>query len=493
MKKLGLIIACNILLAINLSAQQATLSNQYVNNAYHYNPAAAGIEPNVAAYIGFKQQWLGISGSPSLRYFSIHSPFLSNMAIGSAVMMERSSVIQRFKARLSYVYRIRLGEEADLGFGIGGMFQELSINVNDVDVDDATDPVLLNNASLQGTSFDANAGLFLRMKDFNFSISGLNLLEQPLTLGELGNEKTNYDAVRHYHALAWYDFHLGETFTVSPMGRFDMEPNSPFSYDGGVRFGWKQTLYLSAIYRKEVGLIGHLGIDIKDWFSLNYAYESSFLRPIKSFTQGSHEIYLGFRFGTKKNRKDEMKSLVDEENKELKDKVTGLETKLEKTKSASDSTLAEKEERIGELEKEVSQLKSEYNKLEDKSKSKEQQESKDDEIMQDQMLAKEETSESEETSDESAGLSKEEKQLTETELLEKGHYIVLKTFGNEDFAREAQKEINSKGYKTLVVFNKKKGYYYIYSERFKTLDSALKELENMRESGFTDAWIYMHQ
>ena len=110
----------NILLitaAISVSstfAQQLPESNLYSFNKYGINPAYTGFNQCLEAYGSRLSQWVGIDGAPTTNYFSVHTGLNENMGLGAGIVYDKATYISRFSGKLSYAYRVKLGEDHNL-------------------------------------------------------------------------------------------------------------------------------------------------------------------------------------------------------------------------------------------------------------------------------------------------------------------------------------------------------------------------------------------
>ena len=73
----------------------------------------------------------------------------------------------------------------------------------------------------------------------------------------------------------------------------------------------------------------------------------------------------------------------------------------------------------------------------------------------------------------------------------KRYYVVVQSFKNEVLAKQFQQEMKQKGYDAAILYNAERAFYYIYFEEIKTLQTAAKEKDILRSSGFENAWVYV--
>jgi type IX secretion system PorP/SprF family membrane protein len=447
-KLITLSVLATLLLSINnTQGQQRMITNSYLVNPYYYNPAYAGKLNGIEGTAGFKRQWMGMANAPISRYVSVNGSVLGNMGLGANISIDQTDIFESFNARVSYSYQVELGEEHDLTFGIEGDIKETRIDAAGLQNGDFNDPVILSNANYKGTGFDVNFGIRYHMKGLEVGVSAFQLIESSTEIAEVNNDVVNYENSRHIFSQLSYDIELVEdVWMLRPLAFVRYSSNAPVSFDGGLTAQWNKLLNLSVLYRKNTGIVGALSVDLKNTVSVGYAYEAVMGNNLSNYTTGSHEVFLGLRFGRDDNEK-RVKNLVNEQNIELQNRVEALEQRIAAGKDTSE---------IAAIRAELDELKA------------------------------------------GGAGSYQEAPLSALETgngttLQPGHYIVIQSYRDKGEAEDKLKDVKSKGYNPILVYNKIKGYYYVYLERFDNLQTALKELENAEASGFEDAWIYMHK
>ncbi|PCJ83171.1 MAG: hypothetical protein COA57_11805 [Flavobacteriales bacterium] len=500
MKKITIIFSI-LLVATTGFSQQINISNQYLVNPYFNNPAYAGSNGNVVAFAGVRKQWVGIEGAPFGRYISLNGPISDNMGLGGIFTVDQTDIIERFNGRLSYNYGITLAEEHNLTFGIEGQIEQFSLNLANVDVDDVDDQVLLSGSEINGTTFDGSFGLRYNWKGLDIGVAVPQLIESPLTLGMDGNTNITYEHARHYLANVSYQYDLKEdTLSLKPIAMVRYAANSPFHFDVGVLALWQNMLWGGVLYRKGTGIVGILGVDLYDKFSFGYTYEMP-MGKIASHTSGSHEVFLGIQFGKNKKKDDKLKKWVEEQQEKTAAILDSLNSKIDNLNDLSNAELEKKDQKINQLENDIDGLSKRLDDLKKKgiSSSQVSTESRDVPITQSAATGSETTTPAEEESSKASEpelkvISSGKDNGNETPVtLEKGYYVVVESFRVLNHAKRAQKVLKEKGYTVMVVHNTKKNWYFVYLEQFSNLPVALKEMENIRKSGFSDAWVHIYK
>ena len=119
MKKLIFTLSIGCMLTGLAFTQQVTLTNHYMVNPHYYNPAYAGSAGQATAFLGVRKQFVGIKSAPVSEYLSLNSPIMKNMGAGGIISIDQTDILERFYGRLSYSYKIKIGEDHDISLEIG--------------------------------------------------------------------------------------------------------------------------------------------------------------------------------------------------------------------------------------------------------------------------------------------------------------------------------------------------------------------------------------
>ena len=85
MKKNLIIIIVWFCAVTQLQAQQLPMQYQNMFNKYSLSPAYAGFNGNTEAFIGYRQNWLGMNGAPTQSIINVNGLIQEKMGFGIAV------------------------------------------------------------------------------------------------------------------------------------------------------------------------------------------------------------------------------------------------------------------------------------------------------------------------------------------------------------------------------------------------------------------------
>jgi|688.fasta_scaffold16650_6 type IX secretion system PorP/SprF family membrane protein len=317
MKKLlilSLIISAGFL---KLSAQQDAEYSMYMFNGMYINPAYTGSQECVSMTALYRHQWVGIEGAPRSGTFAIHSPLKKDQyALGGMINFDKLGLDNTVSAYVDYAYRLRFKNGTKLSFGIqaGGMYynsrlKDANLPTNPSDISFA------NNRSL----FLPNIGfgVYLYSKKYYVGASVPHILN--MSLAKNWSVKSDKELVARLYNH--YIFTAGGVIgkedakvKFKPSTLVKVTKNAPISTDITASFLFINRIWVGASYRFGLGkkdkgdsnlrgnrLVALTEFKITPQLRIGYAYDYEFDNTY-GFQKGSHEVMLGYDFGSDKTR-----------------------------------------------------------------------------------------------------------------------------------------------------------------------------------------------
>lgn len=280
----------------SLLGQDLPLFTHYYANPYIYNPAYAGIEGRPIVSLTHRQQWIGIEDAPITSNLTFHTPIVGGFSMGLNVTQDKFGIFKSSGALLSFGYSVPLGFNQYISFGLSGGAKYQSIDFTGVDL---SDPAI--GRQEPSTKLDGNAGLAYHIGGFSIGASLQNIFEtkafptDPFDVGTLG-------LIRNYMVTADYMLYFGnDEYIFQPYASYRSFEGYSSQYEAGGIFHIKHLLWVGGSYRQDFGIIGMLGVKLKNAFSVSYAYEMPATKA-NGINKTSHEIHLNLAFGKKKDR-----------------------------------------------------------------------------------------------------------------------------------------------------------------------------------------------
>ncbi|MFT4524707.1 MAG: type IX secretion system PorP/SprF family membrane protein [Bacteroidia bacterium] len=458
-----------------VQAQQIPLSSLYGDNLFMINPANAGDGEYLEAYLGTRNQWDGINGSPQTHYLSVHSGIgKSGSNIGTNLFYDRTELINTISASLVYAYDLTIAKEHNLSFGLGiGLFNT-SLNLSNAVVQHADDQILANG-DLNGFTIDGDFGIRYTWKGLEFGAAAAHLFETGPQFEKV-SENYRLDLKRQYNFNVGYKIWLKDkTWMIHPSGMYRLLPGAPVQFDAGVRVGYKDIVWLGGMYRAETGPVASVGFNIGNKFTAAYAYDFSLNGIDQSLF--SHEVMVGFKLGGFMKKFDQLESdmaTIKQDNELLNGRTDSLEAKIasfEQDIERIDGTDRNQQEQLDSIQIEIDRLYNELNSL-------------------DAM----DSTEIENLLKRLSPYIDADGNLSATEVdLESGYYVVIESFKSLENAYKGIEIWKKKGRDAIIVHDTERKWYYVYSQKYTNEREARKEMMKTRRKDVEDAWVHKYR
>jgi type IX secretion system PorP/SprF family membrane protein len=314
-----------------LYGQQRPHYTQYVLNNFIINPAIAGIENYTDVKLSHRHQWVGIRDAPVTTYATIHgrigkkgdwfgetnptsfTPTGKNPrgeaywqqytapephhGWGVTMINDRTGPLTRFSCYGTYAYHTNLNSRTNISAGIGFGFTNNTLNTTKLLFDNPIDPAVATSNLINTFRPDINAGIWLYNADYFAGISVFQIINQGFRFS-VDTLKTSVGNHPHLFFTAGYKLYSGPDFTLLPHAVVRLVDGLPLGIDALLKAQYRDLLWIGGGYRLNDGFMGMVGINVNSAFNIGYSYDYT-ISPLRTFTQGTHEIVLGFLIGNK--------------------------------------------------------------------------------------------------------------------------------------------------------------------------------------------------
>jgi type IX secretion system PorP/SprF family membrane protein len=304
MRKIYLFICVTVFTLIG-KAQQDPQYNLYQFNPLIINPAYAGAKDGLSAVASNRQQWVGFDGAPKTTCLSLHGPVLKkNLGLGLTVVNDVLGArnVTSFYANVAYI--LKLNRKLKLSFGLNAGYDRYQFNFNKISFDAIEVPSQFTQNQTKG-ALDINTGLYLRSQKFFVGLSSTHINSpsiydyQPPANAVPGSKDFTYHLSTHLFLTAGYSFKLSENAIFAPT-ILAKEVNGVTGLDINLNFFIYKKLWLGAFYRAGYGPGALLQYYVTNQFRVAYSYDTGISDARK--LGGSHEIMIGFDFGSTKSK-----------------------------------------------------------------------------------------------------------------------------------------------------------------------------------------------
>ncbi len=306
MKKV-IIISFLLLCGSSLFSQQLPHFSQYFLNDFLINPAVAGSRGYFEGVSTHRYQWEGVTDAPRTYTLSVHGPTKNRkMGFGGYIFTDIVGPTRRTGVNASYAYHLKINETTKLSLGLNAGLLQFMIDGSKITLRDANDAIITNG--VQSTLIpDAGFGLYLYHKKYFFGFSAPQLLNYKVKFFDEGRNPTG-NLPSHFFVTGGYKFQVSEDFIVEPIVFVKYVKPAPVQFEGTLKITYKDKLWLSGTYRDKDAITASIGYLINNSFTVAYAYDFT-TTNLKNYSDGTHELMMGARFYSKKNKKKSAPSI----------------------------------------------------------------------------------------------------------------------------------------------------------------------------------------
>ena len=294
MKKNLLLLIC-IAISSFAVGQQELMVSQYMFNGLLLNPAYAGTHDYWSASALHRSQWVNFDKAPTTQVFGIDGPIANNrLGLGLQISNDRIGITSQLEAAISLAYHLPLGE-GDLSFGLRAGGGSYSATLSDVVVWDENDAVY-QGGDIQGQFIPKfGFGVYYHTDRYfaGISVPMIYSLDDAIIID---NSVTNNYFTQHYYLNGGMVFEPSVNVAIKPSILVKYLPAAPIEVDLNCNVLLYRRLWLGAGYRTGDALIGMVEYNITPQLRAGYAYDFT-LTEINNYSNGSHEIMLGYDFG----------------------------------------------------------------------------------------------------------------------------------------------------------------------------------------------------
>lgn len=282
-----------------LKAQQSSRLGHYFLDTYLINPAYSGQEgAKIMAY--YRNQWVSTEGSPETHAFTLQGKLKNHpLGFGLTAVNDVQNVIGRTSFTYSNSYKIFLGLQHKLYFGLSLHLLHTKIHFNKLSNFDDTESILsrLDNS----TTIEGSFGFGYQFRNFNLSFSSDQIFQNGIKFRDIsGYDEATLRLLRIYTGYFSYKPQLTNNIGLIQTSLLRVTQGLPAEYELQSIMNYKNQFFLGGSFSSgsRIGIL--VGLRFEERYILNYRGEDHLENrgPINGMT---HEIAIGFRFSEKKN------------------------------------------------------------------------------------------------------------------------------------------------------------------------------------------------
>lgn len=319
-----IITALLVLATGTVYSQQVPMYSQYTMNGFLVNPSFAGRDGYTSANLTVRNQWIGLSGSPTTFAASFQTRILKDsyitentvvkkrivrptkggrVGLGGYVFSDRNGAMHRSGFHAAYAYHIPMGETNgytnDLSFGLSLSAYYFTIDKTgelyeqDPWLDAYDDRVFIP---------DFNFGASYTTANYYLGMAFTNLFRGALFIADSDNSNRKTE-LGHLYLTGGMKIPVNDKWTFEPAGyiRADDMLFRTIQMDITGRMYYKNDYWAGVSYRTSNAIIAMLGLNY-DRFYFAYATDFALNDIRKVNTMGTHEFTLAVKFGESSRR-----------------------------------------------------------------------------------------------------------------------------------------------------------------------------------------------
>lgn len=292
MKKILAVLTVSCLSTVGFAQQDPQFSQNMFNRLF-VNPAYAGSSESICAHLLYRNQWVNYDGAPKTGVIGIDGPVANGkVGVGLSILTDKIGFENTLQGKLSGNYKFDVGQ-GKLGLGIDLDFMQHQIDGSFRAPDPTVVDPSIPKAGVSGTAFDLGFGAYYNNDKFFAGVSASHLLESSV---DLDNFSKVYK--RHMYGMVGYNLEVSPMVILKPM-IFVKNVSGNTTFDINVNAQYNERFWVGLSYRNEDAIVGMLGMNVTEKLKVGYSYDFT-TSQLKNYSDGTHEIMLGYCFMVKK-------------------------------------------------------------------------------------------------------------------------------------------------------------------------------------------------
>ena len=287
-----------ISIAASTKAQQRPMYSQYMFNMLNINPAYAGSRGVMSGTALYRDQWVGLPGSPKTTSFSLDMP-LKEKKIGVGVQLfdDRLGIERNTGINVSYAFRIQLTESGTLSLGLQAGFLNYRANYSEVRTFQPNDPSF--NQNISGILPAAAAGIYYNSDNFYVGFSTPSLLQTKISNDNTVDVSSATGRDLHLYLASGFVVNLNQDLALKPSILVKAVSGAPVEYDLNANLWIQNAIAFGFSFRTGDSYVSMVELQMNKQLRLGYAYDKTFSN-LGSYNTGTHELMLRMEFGSDK-------------------------------------------------------------------------------------------------------------------------------------------------------------------------------------------------
>lgn len=256
---------------------------QHTLNPYIYNPSLAGLS-------GYKKQWWGVEGSPSVASVQGEMPMGKRLSLGGSLFNVTEGPLNQFNLLGTAAYKLPIAQDQHLYFGMS-----FGILVNSILMDKVSDPndPALTNGNNNSLTLDGNAAITYQRKEAQVAIIIPHLIRRSAFNSQFF-ASPSFEPWDYLIFTGQYKVDFLTNFSVIPKVLFHYQKALNNQIELAAQVTYLKKYWIGGNLRQNYGASLLAGAEITSKYAFQYHY--TFSSPQAQLTNDTHELVLRLRF-----------------------------------------------------------------------------------------------------------------------------------------------------------------------------------------------------
>lgn len=292
-----------------LQAQQDVLFTQFAYDKLGFNPAYAGAHDHISLNAIYRNQWLGLDGSPSRFAASINFPGLDqNLGLGLHIDKTSISIFDKTTAQGSYSYKVPF-KKGKISIGLSTSLRQFRVDWTDNRLrppSGFSNDISIDREIYTKQIFNVGFGAYYNNEDY-FVGAAIPRLNKAIIDFDPEQDTLQSTEARLVYFMAGGKFPINEAWELSPQALLTFAEAAPVQFELSAIAILTDKYHVGLNYSsggsvtnpaESIDLI--LGYQHDNQIFLGMSYDIT-LSELRQFSSGSLELILNYRFNRTKN------------------------------------------------------------------------------------------------------------------------------------------------------------------------------------------------
>jgi type IX secretion system PorP/SprF family membrane protein len=286
MKRVLVIIA--VLISFSGISQNRVNYSQYMHNHQLFNPAFVEESNTIGGSVLYRNQWMGIEGTPSTFIGDAYYGFRAHN-FNIQFLYDKITVFKHIEIGGSYSYSIKLGRETRMSLGLKATYNQNTANYNELSYFDGGDPSLSGTIKKAGVNF--GGGLFFRSKHWHAGVGAPYIFNN----NNVDATSTMFGDLSYQHFYVTGGYRIVDEYGLQfyPSAMIKFTKGAPLAASVDMNFLLRNRFWLSGGYRIDNTVVLSAGLILWEDFKVIYSYDLG-LGKVNRFGGMTHELTLGY-------------------------------------------------------------------------------------------------------------------------------------------------------------------------------------------------------